>query len=92
MFIAKCLLTEYRPAFPVVHVTTRDVSAPKAKELAALGAEVHSFQDALADVLAGADVVINAIPPHIPDEVKHRTTAAVAASTAKVYFMSEYGV
>ena len=92
IYISKCLLTEYRNAFPCVRVTTRDVNTPSAKDLAALGAEVHSFQESLLDVVAGADVIINAIPPHVPEEVKQRTNAALAACTAKVYFMSEYGV
>ena len=54
---------------------------------------MHSFNDPLADVLTGADVVVNAMPPHISDEDRKKTTAAIAAtSSVKVYFMSEFGV
>ena len=74
-----------------MHVTTRNVSAPAARELASLGAEIHSFQESLDDVLAGADVVVNALPTHIPEEDKKKVTATVAASSAKVYFLSEFG-
>ena len=92
IYISKCFLTEYRTAFPIVRVTTRDVNSSKARELAALGAEVYSFGEPLAHILSGADVVINALPTHIPEEDKKKAVTAVAASSPKVYFMSEFGV
>lgn len=92
MYISKSILTEYRTAFPTVCITTRDVNSTKAQELAALGAEMRPFQESLSDVLAGADVVISALPTDMPQEDVKQVTAAIAASSAKVYFMSEYGV
>ena len=93
LFLSKCFLTEYRSAFPTVRVTTRNVDSPASRELAALGAEIYSFQDSLTNVLDGADVVVNALPTHVSEEDKKKATAAVAAtSSVKVYFMSEFGV
>ncbi|KAH9942383.1 uncharacterized protein BXZ73DRAFT_97795 [Epithele typhae] len=91
VWISKVFLTDFRSAFPTVRITTRDVNAAKALELAALGAELFSFEDSLDEVLKGADVVINTLPTSVPDAHK-KVLAAVAASPAKVYFLSEFGI
>ncbi|KAH9942385.1 uncharacterized protein BXZ73DRAFT_74651 [Epithele typhae] len=89
--LLETLLTDFRSAFPTVRITIRAVNSPKARELAALGAELYSFEDSLETVLNGADVVINTLPTHIPAADGKKIIAAVAASPAKVYFMSEFG-
>ncbi|KAH9942397.1 uncharacterized protein BXZ73DRAFT_87989 [Epithele typhae] len=91
IWISKAFLTDFRSAFPTVRITTRDVNSPKARELAALGAELYSFDDSLDAVLNGADVVVNTLPTHIPATDGKKIITAVAASAAKVYFMSEFG-
>ncbi|KAH9942387.1 uncharacterized protein BXZ73DRAFT_97799 [Epithele typhae] len=91
IWITKSLLTDYRSVFPTVRVTTRDVNGPKARELAALGAEVFN-SDALEDALKGANVVVNTLPTNFPEAEKQKLTTAIAASSAKVYFMSEFGI
>ena len=74
-----------------MRITTRDTSSAKASELAQLGAELVAYSTPLEEILAGADVVVNALS-RIPAEEKKKVIATVAASNAKVYFLSEYGL
>ena len=57
-----------------------------------MGAEVHSVQEPLESVLEGVDVVVNALPTSVSEEDKTKVITAVAASSAKVYFLSEFGM
>ena len=89
--ISKVLLTEYRSFFLTVRVTTRDTKSAKSLELAALGAELVTFDRPLSDVFSGADVIVNALSGLIPEDYKKKVISAVAASSAKVYFLGEFG-
>ncbi|RPD57559.1 NAD(P)-binding protein [Lentinus tigrinus ALCF2SS1-6] len=92
LHISRIFLTEYRKQFPVVRITTRNLESPKAQELKKLGAELHKTSESFDNVLSGIDVVVNALPTTIPDDVKTELAAAVARANPKVYFLSEFGV
>ncbi|KAH9890553.1 NAD-P-binding protein [Cubamyces lactineus] len=95
--ITKIFLDEFHTTFPAVRVLTRDQSTAKAKDLAARGALLYTFDpeniaQSLADAFAGADVVINALPTSMPKDAKSQVAAAAVKSSVKVFFLSEFGV
>ncbi|KAI0689356.1 hypothetical protein C8T65DRAFT_711807 [Cerioporus squamosus] len=89
--ISLIFLTEYRKQFPVVRITTRNPSSPKAQQLANLGGKLYKTSDSFDDVLSGVDVVVNALPTFIPEEAKKQLLDAVVRANPKVYFLSEFG-
>ncbi|RDX41012.1 NAD(P)-binding protein [Lentinus brumalis] len=90
-------LTSFRSSFPIVRVLVRDTVSEKAQELAAKGAELHKLDEAnlsqaLDKAFAGVDAIVNTLPSKASETVKHGLIDAVAKSTAKVYFLSEFGI
>ena len=85
-------MEEFPASFPTVRVVTRDPAAPKAQELAKKGAELHSIDEPLDNLLAGVDVVVNCLPTAISDEYKTELTNASIRNGVKVFFLSEYGM
>lgn len=89
--ISRIFLTEYRKEFPVVRITTRDPSSPKAQQLANLGAKLYKTSDSFDDVLSGVEVVVNALPTFISEDAKKELLAAIVRAGPKVSFLSEFG-
>ncbi|KAI0717976.1 hypothetical protein C8T65DRAFT_99221 [Cerioporus squamosus] len=89
--VSTVFLSEFRSTFPTVRITTRDTSSTKAKELAAKGAEVHSFGDSWDTVLSGADVVVNVLPTPVVQSVNKGLVAALLKNGVKVYFPPSFG-
>ncbi|KAI0755213.1 hypothetical protein C8Q80DRAFT_1093731 [Daedaleopsis nitida] len=89
--LSTVFLTEYHDAFPTVRITTRDQSTPKAQQLASKGAQLHAFGESLDTVLAGADVVVNALPMSASATINKELTASLVKNGVKVYFPSEFG-
>ena len=90
-------LTTFRSTFPTVRVLVRDTTSEKAKDLAAKGAELHKLDEAnlgesFDKAFAGVDAIVNTQPHTVSDAVKQGLIDAVARSSAKVYFLSEFGV
>ena len=95
--ISEAFLTTFRSSFPTVRVLTRDPTGEKAQSLKEKGAELHKLGDAdigeeLDKAFAGVDVIVNALPGGASKDVKLAVVDAVVRSSAKVYFLSEYGV
>lgn len=87
------LLTEFRDSFPTVRVFTRDPTSSKAQELEQKGAEIVKLDvESLETALAGVDVVVNALPTVLPDDVSKKVNEGPIKSGAKVYFLSEFGL
>ncbi|TBU36926.1 hypothetical protein BD309DRAFT_1084954 [Dichomitus squalens] len=91
--VSRVFLTEYRLTFPTIRIVTRDPSSPpKSTKLAKLGGELHPFGEPLDTILAGADVVLNIIPPPLlSSEFKADILQATVRNGVKVYFSSEWG-
>ncbi|KAI0745962.1 hypothetical protein C8Q76DRAFT_765012 [Earliella scabrosa] len=89
---SRVFLEEFPASFPTVRVVTRDPAAPKAQELAKKGAELHSIDEPLDNLLTGVDVVVNCLPTAISDEYKTELTNASIRNGVKVFFLSEYGI
>ncbi|KAI0696576.1 NAD-P-binding protein [Cerioporus squamosus] len=90
-------LTSFRSSFPTVRVLVRDTASEKAQELAAKGAELYkldeaNLSEAFDKAFAGVDAIVNTLPAKASDAVKHGLIDAVARSSAKVYFLSEFGI
>lgn len=73
-----------------MRLTTRDASSAKAQELAKLGAEIYSFDDALDTFLAGVDLVVNTLSSSVTPEFKTGLLHALVRNGVKVYFPSEF--
>ena len=90
-------MTDFRSSFSRVRVLTRDPSSPKAQELASKGAELVKFGGAgdaektFDEAFAGVDVIVNALPDGADKETKQAAIRAAARSSAKVYFLDEFG-
>ncbi|RPD55669.1 NAD-P-binding protein [Lentinus tigrinus ALCF2SS1-7] len=90
-------LTTFRSSFPTVRVLVRNPASEKAKDLAVKGAELHKLDEAnlsesFDKAFAGVDAIVNTLPHTVSDAEKHALIDAVARSSAKVYFLSEFGV
>ena len=95
--ISDAFLTTFRSSFPAVRVLTRDPTGATAQSLKAKDAELYKLPDAdvgeaLDKAFAGVDVVVNALPGYASKEVQYAVVDAAVRSSAKVYFLSEYGV
>ena len=74
-----------------MRITTRDASSAKALALADKGAQLFAFNDPLANVVAGADVVVNVLPSAAWMEINKQLVGAMLQAGVKVYFPSEFG-
>ena len=92
MHISIVFLTEFRSAFPTVRITTRNPKSPKARELAKLGADMRSLSEPPEDVVSGADVVVDALPPQVAGDYRERVLKALVRENVKLFFLSEYGM
>ncbi|KAI0666953.1 NAD-P-binding protein [Trametes maxima] len=96
--VSRAFLTEFQAKFGVVRVLTRDPSSAQAQELAEKGAILYKLDEsniaqALDEAFRSTDVVVNTLPTHIASEnTQHAVIEAAARSSAKVYFLSEYGL
>ena len=93
--ISNAFVTDFRSSFSRVLVLTRDATSPKAQGLAYEGAELTQVDEgdvhrSLDEAFAGIDVIVNTLPSSIDDEVNRNVLQAVARSSAKVYFLSEF--
>ena len=92
--ISDAFLTTFRASFPTVRILTRDPSSANAQALRSKGAEIHKLDDApeaLDRGFAGADVIVNALTSSASDELKRSVVDAAARSSARVYFLGEFG-
>ncbi|KAI0355070.1 NAD-P-binding protein [Trametes cingulata] len=94
--ISLAFLTEFKANFHTVRVLTRDPSSAAAQELSGQGAQLHKLDEsnlprALDEAFAGVDVIVNALTSGVPDILKEDVIDAAARSSAKVYFLSEFG-
>ncbi|KAH9918415.1 uncharacterized protein BXZ73DRAFT_52982 [Epithele typhae] len=88
--VTKIFLSEYRDHFPTVRITTRDPASTKAKELAAMGAEVHAITEPMDDVVAGATVIVNVLPTAACLEINKALVTAMVKHGVPVYFPSDF--
>ncbi|KAI0644782.1 NAD-P-binding protein [Trametes meyenii] len=85
---SRAFLTEFQAKFGAVRV---------AQELAKKGAIFYKLDEpniaqALDEAFRGTDVIVNTLPTHVASEsTQNAIIEAAARSSAKVYFLSEYG-
>lgn len=93
--ISDAFLTDFRASFSHVRILTRDATTPKAQGLAYKGAELFQVNDddmhrSLEEAFSDIDVIVNTLPNTVSEEVNRAILQAVARSSAKVYFLSEF--
>ncbi|KAM5535341.1 hypothetical protein V8D89_011026, partial [Ganoderma adspersum] len=93
--ISDAFVADFRTSFARVRILTRDTTTPKAQGLAYKGAELFQVDDddvpsSLDEAFADVDVIVNTLPNTISGDVNHAILQAVARSSAKVYFLSEF--
>lgn len=98
--LVKTLLTTFKPFFSRIVALTRDATSSRARELAALGAEVveirledikPSDEEHIRSAMRELDIMVNVLGP-ASAQAKDLIAAAAIESGVKVYFPSEFGV
>lgn len=84
--------------FSEIRFLTRDLSAPKAKELAALSGpgKVLAFdpydEKSIDAAFAGADVVLSVLTTYFDHKIKEAIVAGLERHKVRVYIPSEFGL
>ena len=86
-------MTEFRSSFSRIRILSRDPASEKSQALASKGAELVKLDDdkTLDAAFAGTDVIVNALPGAASEATQLSILQAVARSSAKVYFLGEFG-
>ena len=87
-------MTTVRSNFPNVRILTRDPSSATAQALKSKGAEIYKLDDSpesLDKAFEGVDVVVSALANGMTDEFTLGLSDAVARSSAKLFFLNEFG-
>ncbi|KAI1791501.1 NAD(P)-binding protein [Ganoderma leucocontextum] len=95
--ISNAFVTDFRPSFSRVRILTRDPASTKSQQLASKGAELVKVSEGadahklLDEAFADTDVIVNALPGSAPEDTQRAILQAAARSSAKVYFLDEFG-